>query len=83
MGAIWTKKSGIGCGVVSVDYEYNVSGTKYAGSYNRPFVFSSSGNIYIDYVVRAREKDRQFRVRIKPENPSTSIADYKPLDIHL
>lgn len=56
---------------VSVDYEYEANGQKYAASFDKPFIFESSANAYADQFARGME----FKIRIKPGDPCVSVAD--------
>ena len=56
---------------VDVEYEYAVNGQKYAGSFTKPFIADSSANAYADHFAHGME----FKIRIKPSNPSVSVAD--------
>jgi hypothetical protein len=56
---------------VGVDYEYAVNGQKYADSFTKPFIADSSAKTYADQFARGME----FKIRIKPSDPSVSVAD--------
>ena len=56
---------------VDVDYEYAVNGQKYADSFTKPFIADSSAKAYGDQFARGTE----FKIRIKPSDPSVSVAD--------
>jgi hypothetical protein len=64
---------------VSVDYEYAVNGQKHAGSFTKPFLSVSSAKAYEDQFARGME----FKIRIKPSDPSVSVADSTVENWHL
>lgn len=76
----WTKAAGTVLGShpdlslyssVSVDYEYAVNGQKHADSFRKPFILDSSAKAYAEQFARGKE----FQIRIKPSDPSVSVAD--------
>jgi hypothetical protein len=62
---------GLGCTVAEVDYEYVVDGAKYGSTYSKPFLSQGSGEYYAQSFVKGQE----FKVRVKPGEPSVSIAE--------
>jgi hypothetical protein len=62
-------RSSYGCTVASVYYEYPVAGEKYGAAYEKPFISPSSGEEYASQFVKGID----FKVRVKPGNPSTSV----------
>ena len=60
-----------GCPVADVDYEYVVDGVKYGDSYAKPFLWHGSGVEYAGSFVKGQE----FKVRLKPGDPSVSVAE--------
>jgi hypothetical protein len=63
-------KAGFGCTVARVNYEYIVDDQQYKGTYEKPFFFLTSGEIYVEDLAKVT----QFQVRVKPDAPSESIA---------
>jgi hypothetical protein len=63
-------QSGLGCTVANVDYEYDANGVKYAESFEKPFIASTSGMAYAQQFVKGAD----FLVRVKPGDPSVSVA---------
>jgi hypothetical protein len=63
-------KAGFGCTVARVNYEYIVDDQKYKGTYEKPFLFPTSGEIYVEDLAKVT----QFRVRVKADDPSISIG---------
>jgi hypothetical protein len=60
-----------GCPVANIDYEYIIDGVKYADCYKKPFLVHASGVAYADLFVKGAD----FKVRLKPGDPSVSIAE--------
>jgi hypothetical protein len=60
-----------GCPVATVYYEYVVDGQNYRGIHKKPFLASTSGQIYAEDVAKAAE----FKVRVSRGDPSKSVAD--------
>jgi hypothetical protein len=56
---------------VRVDYKYAVNGQKHADSFTKAFILDSSAKAYAEQFARGME----FKIRIKPSNPSVSVAD--------
>jgi hypothetical protein len=56
---------------VRVDFEYAMNGEKYAESFEKPFLVDSSAQVYAEQF----PKGAAFKIRVKPGNPSVSIAD--------
>jgi hypothetical protein len=46
-----------------------------------PSITSTSAEIYVEDILKAKRKDVEFRVRVKPDNPSVSIADCGTIDL--
>jgi hypothetical protein len=62
-------RSWYGCTVASVYYEYPIAGEKYGAVYEKPFLSHDSGVEYAAQFVKGID----FKVRVKPEDPSTSV----------
>lgn len=60
-----------GCSVATVEYEYTVDGVKHRASYEKPFLVHGSGVAYADLSVKGAD----FKVHLKPSNPSVSVAE--------
>jgi hypothetical protein len=58
-----------GCTVASVYYEYPVAGENYGAIYEKPFILRDSG---VEYAAKFL-KGMNFKVRVKPGDPSTSV----------
>jgi hypothetical protein len=56
---------------VSLDYEYEADGQKRTGTFLKPFISTSSAKAYADEYPPAAK----FKIRIKPEDSSVSVAD--------
>lgn len=69
LGADCPSKSGYI--VAFVTYEYIVDGEKYGAWYEKPFLVSDSAAEY----ARKFIKGEDFKVRVKPGDPSSSIPD--------
>ena len=65
----------------TVQYEYDADRSQHLRIYNRPFVTPESADIYVEDILMAERKDLAFRVRTKPNDPSISIPDFKPVDL--
>jgi hypothetical protein len=59
-----------GCPVVTIDYLYSIEDKKYHGSYSKPFLQRTSGQVYA-HVLWHRGFDE--RAKVNPKNPSASI----------
>ncbi len=60
-----------GCTVANIDYEYMVDGVGYVGWYEKPFLVHASGVAYAESLVKGED----FKVRLKPGDPSVSLAE--------
>jgi hypothetical protein len=58
-----------GCDVATVYYGYVVNGEKYGSAYDKPFISHDSGVGYCNQFVKGMD----FKVRVKPDNPSVSV----------
>jgi len=58
-----------GCTVATVYYEYPVAGENYGAAYEKPFISRDSAMEYTAQFV----KGMNFKVRVKPKDPSTSV----------
>src|SRR6266852_7653360 len=65
----------VGCTVATVYYEYVVEGEKYGTAYEKPFIWHDSGKEYADQFVKGVD----FKLRLKPVQPSISVPVGKPL----
>ena len=63
-----------GCQVATVYYEYVVNGEKYGDWFGKPFISKNSGEEYAAPIVKAA----QFKVRVKPDDPTKSIPLWVP-----
>jgi hypothetical protein len=57
--------------IVRVDYLYATNGKTYAESFAKPFLVDSSAQLYAEQF----SKGASFNIRVKPGDPSVSIAD--------
>jgi hypothetical protein len=62
-------RSSYGCTVASVYYEYPIAGKSIGAAYEKPFISHDSGMEYAAQFVKGVE----FKVRVKPGDPSTSV----------
>jgi hypothetical protein len=63
------QRAGYGCTVATVYYEYPVDGEILGAAFEKPFISHDSGVEYAAKFV----KGTNFRVRLKPGDPSTSM----------
>lgn len=56
---------------VSVDYEYELDSQKRVGTFLKPFIWTSSAELYAD----EHPPGAAFKIRVKPANPAVSVAD--------
>src|ERR1700683_2563163 len=61
--------SSYGCTMASIYYEYPIAGEKYGAVYGKPFILHDSGVEYAAQFVKGVD----FKVRVKPGDPSTSV----------
>jgi hypothetical protein len=60
-----------GCPVVTIDYLYSIDDKRYHGSYNKPFILRTSGQVYA-HVLWGRSGSEES-AKVNPKNPSKSI----------
>jgi hypothetical protein len=58
-----------GCTVVVLTFEYCVADRKYSGIHKKPFLFTTSGEIYVSDL----KKVQDLRVRVDPQDPSIAV----------
>ena len=63
-----------GCAVATVYYEYAADGEQYGDTFSVPFLSRKTGEDYAALFT----KGVQFKVRVKPGDPATSIALWGP-----
>jgi hypothetical protein len=63
-------RSSYGCTVASVYYEYPVADEKCGAAYEKPFISHDSGVEFAAQFVKGMD----FKVRVKPGDPSTSVS---------
>ncbi len=60
-----------GCPVVTIDYLYSIEDKKYHGSYSKPFILRTSGQVYA-HVLWYRGSLEE-RAKVNPKNPAASV----------
>ncbi len=60
-----------GCTVVTIDYLYSIEGQKFRGSYRKPFILRTSGQVYAHLLWYRGESDE--RAKVNPRDPSASV----------
>jgi len=63
--------------VATVYYEYAINGEKYGDCFGKPFISEKSGKDYAALFV----KGAQFKVRVKPNDPTKSVPLWAPPSI--
>jgi hypothetical protein len=59
------------CPSVEVDYEYELDSDKRAATFLKPFIWTSSAEIYANEYARGAT----FKIRVKPGDYAVSVAD--------
>lgn len=63
------ERTGLGCEVRTVSYDYVVGREQYSATHDEPFLFGSPSWFTQDYV-----RGKEITVRYKPDDPSRSVA---------